>query len=126
MSITKKEVVCLQCPFACRIEVEVDETDNEILSISNNRCHLGKSFAEQEIKNPVRVLTTTIRILSEDEEHPLLPVQTQKPIPKDLLKTAMNDLAEVVVKPPIRYGDIIVHNISNSGIDIVATFEILR
>lgn len=125
MSIEKREVICLQCPFACRIKAEVEGT-GKILSISGNRCNLGKAFAEQEIVNPVRILTTTVRILSEDEEHPLLPVQTQKPIPKELLREAMRELAEVVVKPPIRYGDIILSNVSKSGIDVIATFEILR
>lgn len=125
MSAIKKEVVCLQCPFACRIGAEIDEQGN-ILSITNNRCPRGKSFAEQEITNPVRVLTTTVRILSEDDEHPLLPVQTQNPISKDLLKKAMKELAKVTVKPPIKYGDVVMPNILNTGIDVIATFEILR
>lgn len=125
MKTIEKEVVCLQCPFACRIRVEIDEQGN-ILSYSYNKCPRGKTFAEQEINNPLRMLTSAVKILSEDNEHPLLPVQTEKPIPKGLLKKAMKELSKITVKPPVKYGDVIIQNILDTEIDVIATFEVLK
>ena len=125
MNITK-EVVCLQCPFACRIEVAIDKESNEIVSFKNQKCKRGEAYARQEVISPVRVLTTTVRIISEDKEHPLLPVQTERPIPKELLKKAMSELAQIVLRPPVRYGDTVLPNLLGLGIDVKATFEILK
>ena len=125
MNITK-EIICLQCPFACRIEVGIKKDSNEIVSFKNHKCARGEAYARQEVINPVRVLTTTVKILSEDKEHPLMPVQTEKPIPKEFLKKAMNELAQIVLQPPVRYGDTVLPNLLGTGIDVKATFEILR
>lgn len=125
MNTIKKEIVCLQCPFACRVEVVVDE-DNKIISIENNKCARGEIYVRQEVINPVRVLTSTVSILSCDEEHPLLPVQTSEAVPKGMLKDMMKELANIVVKPPVRYKDVIVSNILNTGIDVIATSEVLK
>jgi CxxC motif-containing protein len=107
------------------VKVELDEY-NQIVSIADNKCPRGKTYAEQEVVNPVRVLTTTVRIESNDSEHPLLPVQTRDAIPKGILKDAMKELADVVVKSPVKYKDIIVQDILGTGVDVIATFEILE
>jgi len=126
MSIIR-EVICLQCPFACRIEVELSEDGTkEITSMKNQKCSRGEAYAAQEIINPVRTLTTTVRISSRDKEHPLLPVQTERPIPKELLKEAMRVLAKVAAKPPVKYGDIIMKDLLGTGVDVKANFEILE
>ncbi len=121
----KAEVICLQCPLACRVEVEVDK-DNKVVSASNYKCKRGKTYAAQEIINPVRVLTTTVRVLTRDQIHPLLPVTTREAIPKGLLQDAMKQLAGIEVKTPVKYGDVICPNILNTGVDVVATSEVLN
>ena len=120
----KEEVICLQCPLACRIIVEVDR-NKQIVSIANNQCVRGVTYAEEEIVNPLRVLATTVRIHSRDQLHPLLPVITKGPIPKGLLREAMLVLAETEVEAPVKYNDVVYANILNTGVDVVATMEVV-
>jgi CxxC motif-containing protein len=77
------------------------------------------------VVNPVRVLTTTVKLEEEDKAYSLLPVQTDGPIPKDLLPDAMKLLAKVKVRRPVKYNEPILKNILNSGVDVVATSEAL-
>ncbi|MCD6419973.1 MAG: DUF1667 domain-containing protein [Synergistetes bacterium] len=121
----KKEIICLQCPLACRMTVELTES-GEILSVSGNSCPRGEEYAEQEIKQPLRILTTTVRVLSKDIEHPRLPVRTQGLIPKVLLKKCMKTLASVEVRPPVRVGDVVLENILSTGVDVISTAEVLE
>jgi CxxC motif-containing protein len=120
-----KEIICIQCPFACRIQVELDE-DHQVSAINNYKCPRGLKYAKQEASNPVRTLTTTVKINSCDEEHPLLPVQTDGPVPKELLMEVMRVLAKIRVEPPIRFNEVILANILGTGVNVKATSEVLK
>jgi CxxC motif-containing protein len=120
-----KEIICIQCPFACRIQVELDQ-DHQVIAVNNYKCQRGLEYAKQEACNPVRTLTTTVKINSRDEEHPLLPVQTDGPIPKELLMEAMRVLAKISVKPPVHYNEIVCTNILETGINVRATSDVLK
>ena len=113
-----REVVCLGCPSSCRIRLRVDDRGN-IVEISGNRCLRGREWCLEELREPKRILTTTVRTLV--PERPLLPVKTDKPIPLRLFRKIMRMLADVVVKPPVNVGDVIVSNILGTGANIVAT-----
>ena len=121
----KQVVICLQCPFACNITVSIDDAGN-ISEFKNNRCERGKKYATQEIVCPVRVLTSTVALETKDKEHPLLPVQTNGPIPKHLLLDAMKVISKIKVKAPIKYNEVIYPNLLDTGIDLVSTFEVLE
>uniref|UniRef100_UPI001BD5B50D DUF1667 domain-containing protein n=1 Tax=Tepidanaerobacter acetatoxydans TaxID=499229 RepID=UPI001BD5B50D len=72
--------------------------------------------------DPRRILTTTVLI--KDSEHLLLPVRSSAPLPKDMLQEAAKITRDYKVTPPIKRGDVIIANILNSGIDIVASRSI--
>ncbi|MCD6427188.1 MAG: DUF1667 domain-containing protein, partial [Caldisericaceae bacterium] len=74
----KKHFTCIVCPIGCEIDVKLN--NGKIISVSGNKCPRGKEFVLQEIKNPLRVLTTTVRI--ENGEYAMLPVRTDRPVPK--------------------------------------------
>lgn len=122
--IIEKNVICLACPFACRIKVTMDEEGN-VQNIEGNECNNGKKYAENEVKNPVRLLTTTVRVMRNKDVYSLLPVQTDKPIDKNIVIDCVKKLAEVVLKPPIRYREVIYENILNTGADVISNFEII-
>lgn len=121
----KQNVICLQCPFACNITVSIND-EGDICGYENNRCERGKEYARQEIECPVRVLTSTVAIETKDKEHPMLPVQTDGPIPKSSLFDAMEVICKIKVKAPIKYNEVIYPNIADTGIDLVSTFEVLE
>ena len=118
----RMEFVCLQCPIACVIQIELDEK-GEIVSLKGEECKRGKEFAEEEVKEPARILTTTVNISSADREHPLLPVKSASPIPKRVIREAMVKLADVKESVPVQIGGIVMENILGTGVDIVATAE---
>jgi CxxC motif-containing protein len=115
-------VICIGCPMGCEIKLSVGNK-GEITGISGNRCKEGKKYASQEYKNPVRVLTATLR--TANSRQPLLPVRTGKPILKKLLLRSMPVLAKVVVKAPVKLGQVVVPNLLNTGIDVIATDDLL-
>ena len=59
----KKEMICIGCPMGCYLTV--DYVGTEINEVSGNRCKVGQQYAEKEISNPERTLTTTVKVTSE-------------------------------------------------------------
>ena len=118
--MTEREIVCLQCPLGCRMKVRLD-AQGDVVSVEGNTCPKGEAYAHKEVKNPVRVLTTTVGLKTKDTEHPMLPVQTAGPIPKHLLLEAMKVVQTVCVSAPIAYGQVIIPNILDTGVDVVST-----
>ncbi len=118
----KKEMICIGCPLGCPLSV--DYIGKTILSINGNRCNIGLEYAEKEIFNPERTLTTTVRI--KNGHLPLVSVRTSKPIPKDRIFDAMNLLAKVEIEAPIRIGETIIQNLFDTNVSVVATKNILK
>lgn len=90
--------------------------------VTGNSCPRGDKFAHQELTCPMRVLTTTVAVSGGDEA--LLPVRTAEAIPLTLHAQAMNLLRGAVVDAPIRMGDIVLPNLLNTGIDLIASMDI--
>lgn len=109
------ELICIGCPKGCHLKV--DEENG--YAVTGNSCPIGAEYGANELKNPTRVLTSTVRIIG--GLHDCLPVRTNKPIPKPLLLQAMAELKNVEVKSPVRMGDVIVSNILDTGADVIAT-----
>jgi CxxC motif-containing protein len=118
-----KEIICIQCPLACRIKLTIDDS-GAISQITDYQCKVGKGYAEQEYKSPQRVLTATVR--TENSIRRLLPVRTNKPIPKDMLNNCMSVLCDLKVRPTLKIGDIILQNILGTGVDVVCTDDLLN
>lgn len=116
----KKEIICTICPLGCSLTV--DYTQRAIQNIEGNQCKLCLEYAEKEIFNPEKTLTTTVRV--KHGHLPLVSVRSNKPLPKERLFDAMNLLAKIEVEAPIRIGDKIVENLFNTGVDAVATKNI--
>lgn len=70
-----KELACIVCPKSCVLNVV--ETAGDIY-VSGNQCKRGFVFAEQELTDPQRILTTTIKLTNGE----LMPVRSTKPLSK--------------------------------------------
>ena len=129
MSINAIETLqfnCTTCPSECLLTVEVERDVNgsvaAIHSVTGNRCPRGDKFAHQELTCPMRVLTTTVAVSGGDEA--LLPVRTAEAIPLALHAQAMDLIRGVVVDAPIRMGDVVLKDLLNTGIDLIASMDI--
>ena len=78
---------CILCPNGCRLHYGEDG------SVSGNRCKRGEEYALQERTAPMRTLTLTLRT----EGSTLVPVRTDKPIPREKLLEAAKALQSVVL-----------------------------
>jgi CxxC motif-containing protein len=117
MDIEKKHFTCVTCPVGCEVDVEVQ--DGSIVSMTGNKCDKVKEFVLQELKEPMRVLTTTVRI--KGAKYAMLPVRTDKPIPKRLFTQAIGELTGIDLQAPVHMSDVIVKDVAGSGANIVAT-----
>lgn len=117
---------CTTCPSECLLTVEVERDADgavvEVRSVTGNSCPRGDTFAHQELTCPMRVLTTTVAVSGGDEA--LLPVRTTEAIPLALHAQAMDLIRGVVVEVPIRMGNIVLPNLLNTGIDLIASMDI--
>lgn len=117
---------CTTCPSECLLTVEVERDVNgsvaAIHSVTGNRCPRGDKFAHQELTCPMRMLTTTVAVSGGDEA--LLPVRTAEAIPLALHAQAMNLIRTLVVEAPIRMGDVVLKDLLNTGIDLIASMDI--
>ncbi len=72
--------------------------------------------------NPTRIITSTVKIKAKNAVR--LSVKTAQAIPKGKMFDCMRELDKVMVEAPIRIGDVIVYNICETGVDVVATKDI--
>jgi CxxC motif-containing protein len=117
----QKHITCTVCPMSCDVVLELGE-NGEILSLTGNKCARGKVYATKEHTAPERTLTSIVRV--EGGVHPVLPVRTNKPIPKDKLKEGMLVAAKVTAQAPITMGDVIVKDFLGLGVDLVASRDL--
>ena len=117
---------CTTCPSECLLTVEVERDADgavaEVRSVTGNRCPRGDKFAHQELTCPMRVLTTTVAVSGGDEA--LVPVRTVEAIPLELHAKAMDLIRGLVVKAPIRMGDVVLPNLLDTGTDLIASMDI--
>ncbi|MCP5454484.1 MAG: DUF1667 domain-containing protein [Spirochaetaceae bacterium] len=115
-----KELTCIECPRGCRLSVEVD---GGRAAVSGNACPKGAVWGAQEAVAPMRTLTTTVAV--EGSTRKRLPVRTDGTLPLGRLLDAMAAIDPVVVRPPVRRGDVLARDLLGLGVDLVATDDLL-
>ena len=116
--INEKEIICVICPNSCRLTVS-EEKDTKEIKVEGHLCPRGKKYGISEYSNPVRMLITTMRI--EDGKLPIIPIRSTEAIPKSLLLDAVKIVNEEHCIAPIKMGEILIDNILNTGISVVAS-----
>lgn len=114
-----KHLICTVCPQGCHLAVDREKD----YQVSGHRCARGVAYGKSEVRNPVRILTSTVCVKS--AAHPRCPVKTSCPIPKKDLRRAMALLEDVVLVPPVHRGDVVVADVLGHACDFVATRDIL-
>lgn len=112
-----RELICIGCPMGCALTVEIENKDN--IKVTGNLCKRGEIYGKKECTNPTRIVTSTVCV--EGGEIDAVSVKTEEDIPKDKIFEIMTALEDVKVKAPIKIGDIVVENIANTGVNIIAT-----
>lgn len=109
------EMICIVCPKGCRLHV--DQAAG--FAVTGNQCERGAVYGRDELQNPVRVITSTVRIAG--AIHRRCPVKTKAAIPKGMIAQAMQLLEEVSLTAPVEVGQVVVEDICGTGVPFVTT-----
>jgi len=111
----EKKLVCIVCPVGCRLTVAGAGDD---ISVSGESCKKGIAYAHEEMSNPVRMVCTTVKI--DGGVHSVIPVKTDRSIPDKHKLDVVKAVKDIVLKSPVRAGDIIIPDLFGTGVNLVA------
>ena len=111
----ENNLICVVCPVGCRMKVTGTPED---LKVEGNLCDKGITYAYDEITNPLRMVCTTAKI--EGGIHSVIPVRTDKPIPDKYKLEVVKEVNKLTLTSPIKMGDIIISDLFNTGVNIIA------
>lgn len=118
----KKELTCVVCPVGCKIVVTLDDSGN-IVDVQGNTCPRGKTYAENEVTHPIRTLTSTVEVTT-PHGRKMLPVKSDKAIPKEALFDGMAIVRRIRAKSPVKTGDVLFADFVTEGTNLVACKDI--
>jgi CxxC motif-containing protein len=117
-----RNLTCIVCPIGCSLEVEDNnETPEESLSVTGNRCPRGAVYAIEEVRAPKRVVTATCKTSA---NHIRVPVKTTSPCPREKIPALLQDIYKTKVTLPVKTGDIIINNWNGENINVAAARNI--
>jgi CxxC motif-containing protein len=87
--------------------------------MEGNKCKKSDEFVKQELIEPMRVLTTTVRI--QGARWPIIAVRTDKPVPKGLFPLIMSLLRRIKLQAPVGMLDLVVKDVAGTGANVIAT-----
>ena len=122
MAAEKKHFVCVVCPIGC--EIDVVHEGGKIVSMEGNKCEKSVEFVSQELIEPMRILTTTVRI--QESRWAVIPVRTDKAVPKRLFPRIMRQLRRIELRAPVSMLDVVVGDVLHTGANIIATRTVPR
>ena len=111
-------MVCISCPQGCALEIVKNGGE---FGVEGNRCKKGIEYARQEITNPVRSITTTVRTAFRD--FPRLSVKTDAEVPLADIFAFMREINAVEVRERLVPGNVVKEDLLGSGINLVATCD---
>ncbi len=112
----KRELTCIICPRGCSLSVSLSDS-GEVLEVTGNACPRGVTYATTECTAPMRTVTTTVR--TEDGE--VLPVKTDRPVPKGKVFDVMREVARAVAPRDAKIGDVVISSVALTDANIVIT-----
>lgn len=116
----RKELICIGCPLGCNLTVEMD--GGQVVSVNGNTCKRGDDYARKELTDPRRIVTSTVPVAGGNL--PVVSVKTASDIPKGKIRECLCALKGVTITAPVQIGDVIVENVADTGVDVIATKSI--
>lgn len=108
------KTICIMCPVGC--ELDITENDN-IITVTGNSCPRGDRYGRQEYSDPKRPVTTLVRTINGK----VVSVKTDGLVDKSKIFVILNIIRDYRLSHSVEIGDVIISNIADTGVDIVAT-----
>ena len=113
-----RTMTCIICPLGCSLDVTFE--NGSVTNVSGNGCPRGKQYAESELTDPRRSVTTIMRC----ENGEMLSVKTDRAVKKADVFSVMEAVNKYIVPLPVNVGDVIMKGVC--GCNIIATKNIAR
>ena len=110
-------MICIICPKGCKITVELQ--GNEVRQVTGYSCKRGKEYGQAEAVHPVRSVTSTV--LVKGGARRLVPVKTERSIPKEKIFDCMEAIRKLKVEAPVQIGQVLLEDIAGTRVALVAT-----
>ena len=112
----EKKLTCICCPMGCQLQVTI--RDGQVEKVEGNTCKRGAIYGKKEVTDPTRIVTTTVHVSGGVEN--MVSVKTQSDIPKDKIFDCIHALKNVTVSAPVHIGDVILKDVTHTGVAIIA------
>ena len=119
----KRELTCIGCPLGCSITVTLE--NGEIKDVSGYTCKRGHDYARKEVTNPTRIVTSTVCLTGSTTGAAVVSCKTAQDIPKGKIFAVVSALKQVTAQAPVHIGDVLLQNVAETGVDIIATKDVL-
>lgn len=116
----QRELTCIGCPMGCTVTVELN--GGQITSVSGHTCPRGEIYAKKEVTNPTRIVTSTVKVSGGMRER--VSCKTAQDIPKARIPDIMQAINAACVAAPVRIGDVLIRDVADTGVDVVATAHV--
>lgn len=117
-----REMICINCPMGCRLTV--DDTDKANVKVTGNTCPRGVTYAVNEVNSPKRMVTGSVKV--NGGTIAMCSVKTREAIPKQLIFDALREINKVQLTAPVAIGDVVIANVCNCGVDVIATKNVCK
>ena len=114
----ERNMTCILCPRGCAMTVRGEVGG---LQVVGNSCPKGQEYAINECTNPVRTVTSTVRV--SNREDTMVSVKTAAPVPKEKMMEVMAQLRSITVSAPVKIGDVVLTDVF--GTNVIITKDII-
>ena len=114
----ERNMTCILCPRGCAMTVRGEVGG---LQVVGNSCPKGQEYAVNECTNPVRTVTSTVRV--SNREDTMVSVKTEQPVPKGKMMDVMAQLRSITVSAPVKIGDVVLTDVF--GTNVIITKDII-
>ncbi|MDO4474000.1 MAG: DUF1667 domain-containing protein [Eubacteriales bacterium] len=115
-----KQLVCIGCPLGCNLNVTIE--DDKTISVTGNTCPRGADYARKEMTDPRRIVTSSVKVTGGHLAS--VSVKTESDIPKGKIFDCVKALREVELTAPVSIGQIVLENVADTGVNVIATKNI--
>ncbi len=110
-------LICTACPQGCTLTAVIE--NGEVIEVRGYNCKKGLDYGVAEMTDPRRMVATTVKV--KNGFHPLLPVYTERPVPKPLILQILDEIRKVEVTAPVKMKSVIVENVLGTGVNVLAS-----
>ena len=111
-----KELICINCPLGCRLNV--DDSNLKDIKVTGNTCLRGVKYAVSEVTAPKRMVTSSVPVCGSEVKR--VAVKTASPVSKEKIFDVLKIVKTVKATAPVAIGDVLYKNVCD-GVDLVAT-----